>query len=427
MAAVPSTGRASEVERSAAAPEADATRALYERYAGQLYGFCLHRLGSREEAEDAVQTTFLNAFRGLRRGVVPEAESAWLFKIAENVCLTRHRSAWRRGRVESPSDMQAIQDLTPARERDGDELMPLGDALAAMPETQRRAILLREWQGLSYKEIADEMDVSQSAVETLIFRARRSLANALETPWQDRRSAGRAAGRRAFDLGSLLAGLKTLFAGGAAAKVAVLAVAATGVAALAVADTRDSAPAFEEVAPSATALRAPDSAVLRRRPAVAAGSDRSESRAAAPERRLTRGAPVSTASPKAGGVVVAGSPEHGRTESEPPTTRPSTPASGAEEPESRTDEPTPAARVESTTTATKPKVRPKPKQKAKAKASRPKSRPASANAKSTPKPKEPKAEQPKPEPKPVTPAPPPAPPAEATPPSEKDKDKEKPA
>ncbi len=51
-----------------------------------------------------------------------------------------------------------------------------------MPEQQRRAILLREWQGLSYREIAGELEVSQSAVETLIFRARRSLAQGLEQP-----------------------------------------------------------------------------------------------------------------------------------------------------------------------------------------------------------------------------------------------------
>ena len=51
-----------------------------------------------------------------------------------------------------------------------------------MPEQQRRAILLREWQGLSYREVAKELDVSQAAVETLIFRARRSLAAGLEQP-----------------------------------------------------------------------------------------------------------------------------------------------------------------------------------------------------------------------------------------------------
>src|SRR5437763_6531893 len=108
MAAVPSMGRASGVEAIPA--EAAATRVLFERYAPQIHGYCLHQLGTREEAEDAVQSTFLNAFRGLSRGVVPEAEAAWLFKIAENVCLSRRRSSWRRGRVEAPTDFEIVAD-----------------------------------------------------------------------------------------------------------------------------------------------------------------------------------------------------------------------------------------------------------------------------------------------------------------------------
>src|SRR5919206_4998532 len=141
MAAIPETARASD---------------LYERYAQRIFGYCLHRLGNREEAEDAVQSTFLNAFRGLARGVVPQSDSAWLFKIAENVCHSRHRSSWRRGRIESPSDLDAFQDVLPAPTRAQDELIPLGEALERLPENQRRAILLREWQGLSYREISEE-------------------------------------------------------------------------------------------------------------------------------------------------------------------------------------------------------------------------------------------------------------------------------
>ena len=119
MAAAPA-GRATRIERRVA-PEADATRQLYERYSGQVFGYCLSRLGNREEAEDAAQSTFLNAFRGLVRGVVPQSDSAWLFKIAENVCHSRHRSSWRRGRVESPSDLDAFQDVLPAPPRAQDE------------------------------------------------------------------------------------------------------------------------------------------------------------------------------------------------------------------------------------------------------------------------------------------------------------------
>ena len=124
----------------------------------------------------------MNAFRALGRGIVPEAESAWLFKIAENVCLSRRRSSWRRGRIESPSDFEIIEEIIPGPSRQNDELIGIEDALASMPEQQRRAILLREWQGLSYREIAEELEVTQSAVETLIFRARRSLAAGLEQP-----------------------------------------------------------------------------------------------------------------------------------------------------------------------------------------------------------------------------------------------------
>jgi RNA polymerase sigma factor (sigma-70 family) len=160
---------------------ADATRLLYERYSGRIFGYCLSLLGSREEAEDAVQTTFLNAQSGLGRGVVPEFELAWLFKIAKNVCHNRRVSSWRRGRLESARDFDALQDVLATPERgDGVSIGELTRALGAIPERQRRALLLREWQGLSYAEIADELGVSVAAVETLIFRARRSVAEQLE-------------------------------------------------------------------------------------------------------------------------------------------------------------------------------------------------------------------------------------------------------
>jgi RNA polymerase sigma factor (sigma-70 family) len=227
MAAVPTIGRASGVERSPAAPEADATRALYERYSRQILNYCVHQLNSREEAEDAVQTTFMNAFRGLKRGIVPEAEQAWLFKIAENVCLSRRRSSWRRGKVESPNDFEMLQEIVPSKHGNrADELIGLEEALEGMPENQRRAILLREWQGLSYREIADELELSQAAVETLIFRARRSLAAGLENPAPPKKRRRISAAADGLSIGSLVTGLKSLFTGGAAVKAVIVAVAA---------------------------------------------------------------------------------------------------------------------------------------------------------------------------------------------------------
>ena len=255
IAAVPSIGRAVHVER--AAREADATQDLYERYSGQIFGFCVNKLGSRDEAEDALQSTFLNAHRALQRGVTPEAELAWLFKIAHNVCLTRRRSTRRRGRVESPSDFAAVQDVVPAPpQQSPEDLMRLTEALEHMPESQRRAILLREWQGLSYHEIADELKLSQSAVETLIFRARRTLASNLESEAKQPGALSRM--RKALDGGMLLAAIKGLFEGGAAVKVAAVAVAASGTVVVATAPkapVSKPAPQTQEVL--ATALDAP--------------------------------------------------------------------------------------------------------------------------------------------------------------------------
>jgi Sigma-70, region 4 len=70
--------------------------------------------------------------------------------------------------------------LAVAPERTHDELAGLADALAELSPNQQRAILMREWQGLSYREIAAQLDLTEGAVETLLFRARRSLARKLD-------------------------------------------------------------------------------------------------------------------------------------------------------------------------------------------------------------------------------------------------------
>jgi RNA polymerase sigma-70 factor (ECF subfamily) len=194
----------SPVGRDAAA---DAVTGLYERHAGGVFQFCLRWLRSREEAEDAAQTTFLYAFRGLDRGVVPALERPWLLSIARNVCLSRSDAARRRA-VEVAQDPHTLEE-TVAAPAQANELDGLTSALASLTEQQRQAILLREWHGLSYREIAEQLELSQAAVETLLFRARRSLARRL----------------RPVGLGSFLPWLRSLAESGAAKVVTVGAVA----------------------------------------------------------------------------------------------------------------------------------------------------------------------------------------------------------
>jgi RNA polymerase sigma-70 factor, ECF subfamily len=192
--AAASTGRASAVERVAPEPASDAARELYERHEPSVFRFCLSRLKSREEAEDARQTTFLQAFRALRAGVAPISESSWLLKIAENVCKSRRNEAQRRTAFEVAGPPEAIQSLPAPAGPAPEVLMPLEDALARLTKPQRRALLLREWRGLSYREIAEELEIGQGAAEVLLFRARRALAAELEAP-----QAGPRRGLRSLD------------------------------------------------------------------------------------------------------------------------------------------------------------------------------------------------------------------------------------
>jgi RNA polymerase sigma-70 factor (ECF subfamily) len=208
-------------------PAAAAAARLYEEYYDRIFGYCLYKLGTRHEAEDAAQTTFLWALRGLDSGIEPRLEANWLFTIAQNACRARIRTRGRRRSQEVLSDPEILESVTPGRPAAGEELVGLQDALRDMPELQRRAILLREWRGLSYKEIAEALGLSNAAVETLIFRARRSLASRLEHP-EAHRPRKRAA--FAFDVASIASALKSLLAAAGGAKAAALASTAAAVA-----------------------------------------------------------------------------------------------------------------------------------------------------------------------------------------------------
>jgi RNA polymerase sigma factor (sigma-70 family) len=182
---------------------------LYERHSDTIFRVCLRQLRRREDADDAVQTTFVYALLSLRRGEFPRMELPWLLTIAKNVCSTRRRSGIRRGAYETPQDLDSIQDRLATPER-ADVASPaeLRSALQEIPETQRRALLLREWRGFSYDEIGSELGLSQSATEALLFRARQSVARRLS------------AGLKALNGLPVLTFVRSLFETGAAKLVA---------------------------------------------------------------------------------------------------------------------------------------------------------------------------------------------------------------
>jgi RNA polymerase sigma factor (sigma-70 family) len=150
---------------------------MYKRHVGDVYRYALAVMRNPADAEDVTQTTFLNAYRSfVEKGSRPEKPQNWLIAIAHNVCRQRFRQSARR-----PSEVAFDDDIADTLV---DDDMPSGEdirrALGHLGFNQRAALVMRELEGRSYAEIAEILDLSTSAVETLIFRARRALREQLE-------------------------------------------------------------------------------------------------------------------------------------------------------------------------------------------------------------------------------------------------------
>jgi RNA polymerase sigma factor (sigma-70 family) len=150
---------------------------MYKRHVGDVYRYALAVMRNPADAEDVTQTTFLNAYRAfVEKGDRPEKPQNWLIAIAHNVCRQRFRQSARR-----PSEVAFEDDIADTLV---DDESPSGEdirrALGHLAFNQRAALVMRELEGRSYAEIAEILDVSTSAVETLIFRARRALREQLE-------------------------------------------------------------------------------------------------------------------------------------------------------------------------------------------------------------------------------------------------------
>jgi RNA polymerase sigma factor (sigma-70 family) len=149
---------------------------LYRQHAASVYRYARAVLGNHADAEDVTQQTFLNAYRALAQGTKPRKAENWLFTIAHNE-VRRHLRDTRVQRQEVELDDE-LAARTP--ERAEPSVHDVLRALQHLTPNQRSALVMREFEGRPYAEIAEIMGVSQAALETLMFRARRSLAEVLE-------------------------------------------------------------------------------------------------------------------------------------------------------------------------------------------------------------------------------------------------------
>src|SRR5436309_6268371 len=149
---------------------------VYSKHVHDVYRYALAVLHNPTDAEDVTQTTFLNAYRAYQRGERPRKPQNWLITIAHNVCRQRFRQAQRR-----PQEVAYVDEIgKPEPEDSGPGAEEIRRALSQLSPNQRAAIVLRELEGRSYAEVAAVLGITTSALEALLFRARRALREQLE-------------------------------------------------------------------------------------------------------------------------------------------------------------------------------------------------------------------------------------------------------
>lgn len=172
---------------------------LVSRYQIRLISIFENMVGRRSMAEDLAQEVFLRIYRARKRYTAGSRFSTWLYRIAHNVASNARRSLARRREVNvvasSDAEMSAqplthmvkeASGLMPTRQLDKVERAQIvRAAMEALNERQRMALLLSKFEGMSYEEIAESMELSVSAIKSLLSRARVNLKDILSPYIQD--------------------------------------------------------------------------------------------------------------------------------------------------------------------------------------------------------------------------------------------------
>ena len=163
---------------AAADGDDDAFSEIVERYQKPVYNLCYRLLGNHGDAEDASQEAFMKAYRGLKKYDLQRPFMSWMLAIAYNQCmyqLRRRRISWvglealfNRSDQQSPSAEVAV---------DAGEAESVQKALSALSAKDRAAVVLKYWCDYSYDEIAETLNLTNSAVKSRLHRARRELVD----------------------------------------------------------------------------------------------------------------------------------------------------------------------------------------------------------------------------------------------------------
>lgn len=177
-------------ERAGSAPEdrQEVFRRLFDAWHGRIYQTCYRLMGNPQEAEDITQDVFVRAMQAYDRFRGDADPGTWLYRIAVNQCLNvrrrKHRLQWLALDFwnEGADETAVLRDRNGSVEEDlqqADRERIVGEAIDALPERQRTALILSHFERMSYKAIAEAMDCTPSAVESLLHRAKTSLGRRL--------------------------------------------------------------------------------------------------------------------------------------------------------------------------------------------------------------------------------------------------------
>ncbi len=150
---------------------------IHRRYATKLVAFARRMLhGTGHDAEDVVQDAFIRAYRGLRVTDRPMALRPWLYMIVRNRALDELRAPQRAGAFDDEFALNAVPAADAAQcLEQRDEMRQLVAEIARLPERQRMALVLREFDGCSHVETAQRLRTTVPATKSLIIRARSNL------------------------------------------------------------------------------------------------------------------------------------------------------------------------------------------------------------------------------------------------------------
>ena len=173
-----------DLARRAAARDEAAWRTIYERTRARLFSLLAYHVGDREEALELLQEVYLHAFKGLERYRGDGPLEAWFAIVA-----IRRARDWKRKvvrqRKHEPDREEIARDMEADAPKGPDDVARrlrrvLDAALATLPERQRSAFLLREVEDLSFKEVAEALDVNEATARVHHLRARRALQEQLK-------------------------------------------------------------------------------------------------------------------------------------------------------------------------------------------------------------------------------------------------------